>query len=145
MAIVLLVLKFSLSLTALELARRLEVTERTDADEVLDDALIAANALSTLVERQDTRRPYVEEILKKIPVEMMKLTFPPENISRDHKILELRGALAAESLLHQPPPLPHVEPLEPEDSEGPLAHPGRVVALRTWLRKSRSHFPAKHP
>ena len=48
------------------------MTERTDADEVLDDALIAANALSTLVERQDTMRPYVEEILKKIPVEMME-------------------------------------------------------------------------
>ena len=47
------------------------MTERTDADEALDDALIAANALSTVVDQQDTRRSYVEEILKKIPIELM--------------------------------------------------------------------------
>jgi len=47
------------------------MTERTDADEALDDALIAANAISTVVGQEDMRRPYVEEILKKIPVELM--------------------------------------------------------------------------
>ena len=48
------------------------MTERTDADEALDDALIAANAISTVVGQEDMRRPYVEEILKKIPVELME-------------------------------------------------------------------------
>ena len=48
------------------------MTERTDADEALDDALIAANAISAIVDQQDMRRPHVEEILKRIPVEMME-------------------------------------------------------------------------
>ena len=47
------------------------MTERTDADEALDDALIEANALSTVVDQQDTRKSYVDEILKKIPIELM--------------------------------------------------------------------------
>jgi hypothetical protein len=48
------------------------MTERTDAEEALDDALISANAVASVIGMADTRRPFVEEILNKIPIEMME-------------------------------------------------------------------------
>ena len=48
------------------------MTERSDAEETLDDCLISVNAVSNIIGQSDIRRPYVEEILSKIPLEMLE-------------------------------------------------------------------------
>ena len=48
------------------------MTERTDAEEAVDDALISVNAVSEMVGQADGRRQHVETILNKIPLEMME-------------------------------------------------------------------------
>ena len=48
------------------------MTERSDADETLDDALTSVNALSHMIGQSDMRRPHVETILNKIPIEMLE-------------------------------------------------------------------------
>ena len=45
--------------------------EKTEAEEALDDALIALNAVSNVIGQADERRVHVETILMKVPVEMM--------------------------------------------------------------------------
>ncbi len=47
------------------------MSERTDAEESVDEVLISINAVSNVIGTTDLRRPQVEEILKKIPMEMM--------------------------------------------------------------------------
>ncbi len=47
------------------------MSERSDAEEALDDALITVNGISQTVGQADIRRPHVETILSKIPLEMM--------------------------------------------------------------------------
>ena len=47
------------------------MTERTDAEEELDDALCAVHAVSSAVGMADPRRPQIETILGKVPIEMM--------------------------------------------------------------------------
>lgn len=46
--------------------------EKTDAEETLDDVLLSVHAISQIIGQADTRRPYVETILSKIPLEMME-------------------------------------------------------------------------
>ncbi len=46
--------------------------ERSDAEESLEDALVTVNAISQTVGMSDPRRPQVETILSKIPLEMME-------------------------------------------------------------------------
>ena len=59
------------------------MTERSDAQEELDDALVSLNAVSNVIGMADIRRPLVEEILSKVPMELMekvKQAFDPNNL-----------------------------------------------------------------
>ena len=46
--------------------------ERSDAEEAVDDTLISLNAISQIVGQSDLRRPNVETILQKVPLELME-------------------------------------------------------------------------
>lgn len=46
--------------------------ERSDAEEVLDDALLAVNLISNTIGQSDGRRPFVDEIVGKVPIELME-------------------------------------------------------------------------
>ena len=48
------------------------MSERSDAKEELDDSLVALNAVSQVIGMADARRPLVEVILSKVPLEMME-------------------------------------------------------------------------
>lgn len=48
------------------------MTERSDAEEALDDALISLNSVSQMIGQSDLRRPYVDTILGKVPLEMIE-------------------------------------------------------------------------
>ncbi len=48
------------------------MSERADAEETLDDALLAVNLIAQTIGQADMRRPMVESILEKVPLEMME-------------------------------------------------------------------------
>ncbi|TRY67592.1 hypothetical protein TCAL_03463 [Tigriopus californicus] len=48
------------------------MTERTDAEESLDDALATLHAVGQIIGQNDLRRPFVDTIMAKVPIEMME-------------------------------------------------------------------------
>ncbi len=48
------------------------MSERSDAEESLEDALSAVHAVSQTIGQSDPRRPHVETILSRIPLEMVE-------------------------------------------------------------------------
>ncbi len=47
------------------------MSEKSDAEEMLDDVLISVNAVSAMIGTTDVRRPMVETILAKVPLDLM--------------------------------------------------------------------------
>lgn len=48
------------------------MSEKSEAEETLDDVLLSVNHVSTMIGQSDLRRPLLETILGKIPLEMME-------------------------------------------------------------------------
>jgi hypothetical protein len=48
------------------------MSEKSDAEETLDDVLISVQAISGMIGETDIRRPQIETILEKVPFELME-------------------------------------------------------------------------